>query len=111
MAGRAAPLHFTMLCPVAEAFVDEYARAATEHSKAVHTLSNLAGSHREFEAAKRHVEVSSAKAKAAHEALQGHYEDHGCREWSRRRQKRAGLFGAYFEAPETTSPEETHLEN
>lgn len=67
-----------MECPTARALFEDYARAAAEYFEAVDKLSQLVGSHEEFEVAKRRTDEKSAQCREIRIALENHRLEHNC---------------------------------
>ena len=68
-----------MVCAVAQSLLENYARAAMEHSEAIDRLSSFVGQHEQFEAEKQNVERAHEKCSAARVLLQQHCAQHNCR--------------------------------
>ena len=67
-----------MVCAVAKSLLEDYARAAMEHSEAIDRLSSFVG-HEQLEAEKQNVERAHEKCSAARVLLQQHCAQHNCR--------------------------------
>lgn len=67
-----------MECQTAQALFESYSGAANEHFDAADKLSNVVGSHDEFEAADRQAKQTSRKCREARWALEKHRLEHGC---------------------------------
>jgi hypothetical protein len=69
-----------MSCPAARALFETYSNATIEYFEAADTLSLLVGQHAEFAEAKKRTDQMHAKCRATRQALEQHWDEHGCRE-------------------------------
>jgi hypothetical protein len=67
-----------MLCPVARALFEDYAKATTEYFETTDELSNLVGHPRRFEEQEEYVERVRKKCSSARIALEQHRAEHSC---------------------------------
>ena len=68
-----------MSCPTAHTLFDDYSNATMEFFEAADRLSVLVGQHEEFAQAKKQTDRTREKCRTAREALERHWEEHGCR--------------------------------
>jgi hypothetical protein len=66
-------------CPTAHILFQDYAKATIEYFEATDKLSGLVGQHEDFAEHKMLTDQTHAKCHATRQALERHWEEHGCR--------------------------------
>jgi hypothetical protein len=76
-------------CPIAHALFEEYTKATDDYAQATKKLGRLVGRHKDFAEAKQRCDELRVKCRAAHNALEQHGTEHGCRDSATQRTRAA----------------------
>lgn len=68
-----------VFCSTATALFDDFTEAVEADFAATEKLISLAGQHEAFAEFRKSTDAARAKSRAARQALEQHWEEHGCR--------------------------------